>query len=338
MTVHPSPSPRFDIGINIHGYHLRFTTNSAFLKEEFLADFAFFKEENVIIPDLTSYLIVEERTTFSYPLNAKVLYGPSDVFFFRDEYLYVKTNDEKAYGEVNTKTGEIIVRGEETRVYSMFRNILIAFLSALLEKRGIVRIHGACLALNRRGVIFANVSSGGKTTTCYHLIRDGFQYLADDASLIGIENRKLILLAYPTRLGVDKKMLETFSFHGKTYRRVIEGTREKWLVPASDLFPCEIIKKCDLFSLAFISLWTGKETNCKEMNRKEVFSIISLLIRESPFHQFPHLGNRSRERFLTVWNVLRNVRCYKICIGTDPTNLVKTIRELLHLYPNNDIR
>lgn len=327
-TINIPESSRLTVYLNIHKCRIKFTTNSQLLKEDFLADFRFFEDESHDPPDLSVFLICDKQATFTPPQNAIVHNGPNDTFFFKDKHLYIKANYGKAYGEVNTEERKIIVRGDEILAYFLLKNILTSFLSVLLEQKGIFRIHGAALAKNSKGAVFANVSSGGKTTICYHLSNGGFQYLSDDVAFISFVEGKPRLLAYPTRLGVDKKMLVTCHLPDSTYRSVVEGTREKWLVPASDLFSERIIEECDLAFLAIITLWTGQETKIKEIASKDVISKLVPHIRYSPFHQISTLENHSRKRFLTALDISRSVRCYNVYIGTNPTHLVKAIKGL----------
>lgn len=69
----------------------------------------------------------------------------------------------------------------------------------LLDQRGNTIIHGSALVKNGKALIISGASGSGKSTVSLELIQRGYQYLADDITVIKEQNGFWVLPSHPTQ-------------------------------------------------------------------------------------------------------------------------------------------
>jgi len=91
--------------------------------------------------------------------------------------------------------GKTKLHFKESIIYKPFHNVilpawpsirsLITFLLQIkLLQKGYVSIHSATLSKNGKGILLPSWPNTGKSTTCYNLIKNGFEILGDEISLL----------------------------------------------------------------------------------------------------------------------------------------------------------
>jgi hypothetical protein len=107
-----------------------------------------------------------------------------------------------------------------------------------LDKRGMHRIHAACLAYKNRAVLLVLPSGGGKTTlTLKALQNNGIYFLSDDSPLVTLKGD---LLAFPLRIGCGNKPDFVAEEHLCLFKRREHG--EKWLID-TEIFQDKILPR-----------------------------------------------------------------------------------------------
>lgn len=315
---------------DIHKCCVRLITNSSIIEKETIADFGFFLTGECEHPDLTIYTIVETKPVFDPPQNSIVVYGEEITFFFqKDRYLYAKLNNDTAFGIVDIKQQKMIVRGNGSNIYFFMRGLLNSYISFLLEQKGLSRFHGATLAENSGGIIFAAKKSGGKSTISFYLLKNGFKYLSDDITLLGNLTGKLLVFSYPLRLAIDEKVIGCADRINSPYKTFMEGQRRKLLVPSDKLARVQILRTCEPKYLIFPILCTSKKSQLMKIANKQALTRLVRFSPASPFWDFTNGETLSQQRFETALNLVTSVECYEMYVGTEPEYMINLIRDLL---------
>ena len=85
----------------------------------------------------------------------------------------------------------------------IFSDLLLAPLMEMLKYRGLYGLHAACLTKNGGGYLFPGAAGSGKTTIGLSLVKQGFQYLADDKVLLRDEGNGIAALAFTRRFNIN---------------------------------------------------------------------------------------------------------------------------------------
>ncbi|MDV2502896.1 MAG: hypothetical protein RX318_02960 [bacterium] len=85
----------------------------------------------------------------------------------------------------------------------VFNDLLMAPLMEMLKQRGFFGLHAAALTKDSAGYLFPGNAESGKTTIALSLLKEGFQYLADDKVLLRKEDNGITALAFTRRFNID---------------------------------------------------------------------------------------------------------------------------------------
>jgi hypothetical protein len=85
----------------------------------------------------------------------------------------------------------------------IFTDLMLAPLMEMLKHRGFYGLHAAGLTKEGRGYLFPGDAGSGKTTIALSLVRQGFQYLADDKVLLRKVGNGFAALAFTRRFNIN---------------------------------------------------------------------------------------------------------------------------------------
>jgi hypothetical protein len=72
-----------------------------------------------------------------------------------------------------------------------------------LKYKGLYFLHGACVG-NGKAYLFLGESCAGKTSAAFNLVRQGFQFVADDSLFLSERNGEIVASPYYTKFHVDR--------------------------------------------------------------------------------------------------------------------------------------
>jgi len=125
--------------------------------------------------------------------------------------LYFRTKDGSIL-EADIDAGR--ARGTLTRDLAsrrhLFADLLLAALMEMLKHRGYYGLHAAAVSRNGTGYLFPAGTGQGKTTTALGLLKQGFQYLADDKVLLRREDGDIAALAFTQRFNIDPDIADRY--------------------------------------------------------------------------------------------------------------------------------
>lgn len=147
-------------------------------------------------------------------------------------------------------------------------------LAALLHQRGLLVLHGSCIATSKGAVIFVGPSGVGKSTIASAFEQRGYAVLADDISAIALNAKGLPLLqpAYP-QLKLLTTALKLLEIAPKALSKV-RTELDKYAIPIHSSFcqtPLPIYAIYELIPdnhnrLQIIPLQGGEKLRCLNLN------------------------------------------------------------------------
>ncbi len=108
------------------------------------------------------------------------------------------------------------------------KDILTYALLLLLRRRGLFALHASGVARDGAGCLFVARSGSGKSTQTYALVRQGWEYLSDDALLLRARGEQVEALALRRDLCLDPALARAFpevTAHGVEDSRSEKGKR-----------------------------------------------------------------------------------------------------------------
>lgn len=89
-----------------------------------------------------------------------------------------------------------------------FFSLLGSFVTEALKFLGLYFLHGACVCGNGKAYLFSGKSGSGKSTASFNLVRQGFQFVADDSLFFTEREGQIVVSPYYTKFHVDKKIVD----------------------------------------------------------------------------------------------------------------------------------
>jgi hypothetical protein len=148
-----------------------------------------------------------ERPKPSVPAHSKALIQFVNVSCFQDGLLFSFRTKDGSYLTADIDKGRAWGHLTEQLLRApryVFTDLLMAPLMEMLKKRGFYGLHAAALTKEGAGgYLFPGGAGSGKTTIALSLIKEGFQYLADDKVLLRNEGPGVAALAFTRRFNID---------------------------------------------------------------------------------------------------------------------------------------
>ncbi|WP_051624152.1 hypothetical protein [Clostridium akagii] len=170
--------------------------------------------------------------------------------------------------DVNTIQVELFKGAEEQYVKTF---LLGSALGMLLIKRNSIAIHGGSVVINEKGIILTGCSGSGKSTLTAALREKGYDFLADDVSVIGEDhqNNLMIMPGYPQQK-LCSDAVEKFQYSDEHNIRKIDEDRNKYAIPITKKFRKEPCKLKAIYELSANDIEEVKVINITGMERLNI--------------------------------------------------------------------
>ena len=130
--------------------------------------------------------------------------GPLLSFHTKDgSYLKADVDAGRAWGHISKE-----LLGAPRYI---FTDLLLAPFMEMLKHRGFYGLHASALTKDGTGYLFPGGAGSGKTTVALNLVKQGFQYLADDKVLLRREDNGIAALAFTRRFNIDPDIGDVYS-------------------------------------------------------------------------------------------------------------------------------
>ncbi|TFG05794.1 MAG: hypothetical protein EU536_01050 [Promethearchaeota archaeon] len=159
-----------------------------------------------------SALESEDFDSLIFPAEAHLVWQrPDGCVTYKDGLYYGLYHHGLVKGIYNTQTNEVtnLIR-DPSQYFNICVGVIDYLFSKALLKDGIFRVHAACVAKGTSGYLICGAKSSGKTTLLMRLLRDGYDFIADDATYIEFKGRRLICHPFPKTIKINLEDLNKF--------------------------------------------------------------------------------------------------------------------------------
>jgi hypothetical protein len=262
----------------------------------------------------------------SMPTGSKALIQFASVSCFQSgPSLSFHTRDGSVL-KADIQTGRVsgTLSREITTKRGVFTDLLLAPLMEMLKHRGFYGLHAAALAREGTGYLFPGDAGSGKTTTALGLVKEGFQYLADDKVLLREEDGGVAALAFTRRFNIDPGISRHYpELSFLEGLEPLPGTTKR-PIDISRVYPNTFVPRCRPRFVIHLQLAPEAESRIVRLSRAESFgrlvhqTILSFQ-KEIAMKQLKLLGD-----------LVRHTESYLLCSGKD---LYAAPERLLELLP-----
>lgn len=239
--------------------------------------------------------------------------GNTEIWYIYDGYGSVYINLEKK------EIAAYWHREEDSIDIIGFILLFIHPLNKVLGKFGYIRLHAACIRVNKKNIIITGLSGRGKSTATFALLKSGHDVLSDEMPLIKKTDAGFNAYTLLNMIKLRQHALDTF-FIG--FERVFFRSGEDCFIKLSDL-NIETLFCLEGVHQIFILEQTGKEETVIKPARP-----IEVIPELFPFTINVILGRQVENAFQTVVDLLDSINCYKIYFGTDMEEFSRRIEKV----------
>lgn len=230
----------------------------------------------------------------------------------------------EGYGSIylNYESGEIFAKwGNESGALEITGFILLFIqpLNKMLGRYGYIRLHAACIEVNKRNVLITGLSGRGKSTAAFALLNRGHRVLSDEMPLIKKEeDGSFRALALLNMIKLRKPALDQF-FEG--FEQIRFQAREDCYIKLSDLNKVQVKELEGIHQVFILEQTRGAETTVEPVSFLEVVPEISPVTLNIP------LNKQAEKAFHVTMELLNTVDCYKVYFGTGMARFVDEVEK-----------
>lgn len=205
----PEPERISVISGQLQGLPIRVTCNHPEIRtfvEEFIGSMVGMDGDAPPDPLEFSLDLLDGEPDHSMPSGSRALLQYRNVSCYREGPWLSFTTKDGSFMKADVRAGRAWGRlSEDLLAVSryIFSDLLLAPLMEMLKHRGLYGLHAACLTKGGRGYLFPGGAGSGKTTIGLSLVKQGFQYLADDKVLLQKDGDGIAALAFTRRFNIN---------------------------------------------------------------------------------------------------------------------------------------
>ncbi len=189
-----------------------------------------------------------DNTSAKIPRSVKEILPSSPTRVFRDDgFCYLKRENSVFKLDLSND------RGIGFLDYSFWnlppkaqQEFLMLSIFWFLHKHGIYALHSNCLEKNGIGILLVGSSGSGKSTTAISLIRQGWNYISDDVTLLRRNSHSLIeAIALPGRFSIDPHLASNYpELNNLIQNASLDGNKNKKFIDIKSLYPDRFLPRC----------------------------------------------------------------------------------------------
>lgn len=143
------------------------------------------------------------------PDAVKAIQGPHACCYGWGERVLFMSRNGTSMIRLDPVRGEVhgFLDREFSRDSPKFFSLLGMTVIETLKYLGLYFLHGACVRGNGRSYLFCGRSGAGKTTAAFNLVRQGFQFVADDSLFLSEHDGDITVSPYYTNFHVDENVV-----------------------------------------------------------------------------------------------------------------------------------
>lgn len=185
----------------------------------------------------------------------------------------------------------------------------------LFRKHGLYGVHGNALERNGRGILIAGDSGSGKSTTAISLIKQGWNYLSDDVTLLKQDSGVVKALAFVRGFSFDPHLAGSYPELDASSNSSWNG--QKRFIDIEAVYPGRSLQDCIPEMLLFPEIVPDDKSRLAPLSRTN--ALIALMQNSGGIMVDREMAEQHIE---LLKQLLHQAECYQLFAGHD-----------LHLHP-----
>ena len=241
--------------------------------------------------------------------------GPVWANINRDK-LYLDSFTKSSGLSVDTKKN--IVRGYITPFHQLSEDIFLERfffqpLSFILRHKGLFFIHAACVSKTQKGILIPGRMGSGKSTFTISLVRQGFNFLSEDKSILRKIGNDIYALAFPRKAGIIKKTARFFPELKSVEFKFDQARREeKGRFIMQEFYPQSLLDSAKIRLIIFPHFQTNGRTKIKPLSKKEALQKFIQDTDNFAFYNKDSLPKIYRQYFAVLTSLVQQAVTYQI--------------------------
>ncbi|HVH70398.1 MAG TPA: aldolase [Candidatus Dormibacteraeota bacterium] len=190
-------------------------------------------------------------------------------------HLVANIADAGNYSVCDLKTGFVFSwltpSAVENRAYLRY-HFLESMSFVLLTSLYLTPIHGACVAMEGRGVLLCGDSGAGKSSLAYACARSGWTFLSDDSSRLVRKRKGRIVVGNPYQMRFRESAIDLFP-ELKDQRLTLRATGELAIeLPTARLPAIKTACECAIDFIVFLNRVRGRSAGLRAFSKEVAFN------------------------------------------------------------------
>lgn len=226
------------------------------------------------------------------------------------------------------------VQNLEPEVFVKEGHIFVQMLNQLLKTENTSLIHGACVGLDNKGILFCARGQKGKSTLTVLSLLQGFEYVSDDYLVLEKDNEKLYAYPIYSIITLSPRM------YNELYDK-LDGTRflsnnarkDKYVINISNLHN-QFKKKYPIELCMSLEFTTDTEPSIVECSKLEKGRAITQLVHSTVMQMFDMYDAATVKKLIGWLNVFK---FYKINLCNNIYKNVECLEKFMKESKNDKI-
>ena len=332
-----------DIKLDFYGIGIEVISSNTRIIENIGRDFSYFKPESKNRESTRIHIEVfrESPPYHVIPKGARVTFHTKDTVNYDTGKLRFSNHLGRTLTiyDFSNEIGRIYSR-DESLLHERTYLLILSRIGALLDRKGIHRVHALGISLNNKATLCLLPMRGGKTTLGLELIKEeDISLISDEIPLITGDGK---ILPFPLRVGVLEGA--KLDIPSKYLRKFIRSQYSPKTLIDIDFFQGKISKLCNPYIVLIGQRGFSKETRLKQISKLRTilpFAVNSVLGRDLPhtvsyFLRFDLKSVLSYikiliSRFIISCKVIWRAKTYRFYMGTDPGENARFLANFLRM-------
>lgn len=235
---------------------------------------------------------------------------------FKDDFL-LKIESVAKYRVIEGKY--ITIHSKDNATLEEIRLFLLgSVMGALLHQKGMLPIHGSCVAKDGKGFIITGNSLAGKSTLAAGLCKKGYSFVTDDIAVVDIRNEN----KYSVFPGIPYLKLWKDVIHHIDEKKELKRVSpyfEKYRIPIDIPEP----HKLNMLEKIIVLSATHSGYQYEEVSGAQKFN----LLRQNTYRlQYVEKLNQTAIHFKNLSRMARAVRVFNVRRPSAPINVTKLVQ------------
>lgn len=234
---------------------------------------------------------------------------------------YDKENETYFYGVENLEPEEFIKHG----------HIFVQILNNILKTENSNLVHGACVGLNNKGILFCARGQRGKSTLAVLSMIEGFEYVSDDYLTLEKEGENLYTYPIYSIITLSPRMYNELYDRLDGCRFVSNNARKDKYVINISKFHNRFKKKYPVKLCMFPEIVSDKEPSIKECTKQEKGRAIVHLVHSTISQMGDVFDIKTGKKIISM---VKYLKFYKINLCNDINKNTECLKQFIREYKN----